>query len=63
LKVPQACAASLAEAKTAGATATSALAVDVEEYVTLHDEIVNLMSLFRNQIENAAVTRGYLIPR
>lgn len=40
----------------------SALGVDAKEYLTLHDEIVNLMSLFRNQIENAAVTRSYLIP-
>jgi hypothetical protein len=40
----------------------SALNVETKDYLTLHDEIVNLMSLFRNQIENAAVTRGYLLP-
>jgi hypothetical protein len=40
----------------------SALSVETKDYLTLHDEIVNLISLFRNQIENAAVTRGYLLP-
>ena len=39
----------------------SALNVGTKDYLTLHDEIVNLMSLFRNQLENAAVTRGYLL--
>jgi len=40
----------------------SALNVETKDYLSLHDEIVNLMSLFRNQVETAAVTRGYLLP-
>ena len=40
----------------------STLSVESGEYLSLHDEVLNLMILFRNQIENAAVTRGYLHP-
>jgi hypothetical protein len=40
----------------------SALSVETKDYLALHDEIVSLMSLFRNHLENAAVTRGYLLP-
>jgi hypothetical protein len=40
----------------------SALDVDVDDYVRLHDEVLALMGLLRNQIENAAVTRQYLRP-
>jgi len=39
----------------------SALTVDSEGYLKLHDEISGLMTLFRNQIENSAVTRDYLL--
>lgn len=38
----------------------SELDIDVEEYLELHDEILSLMNLLRNQIENAAATRQYL---
>ena len=37
------------------------LTVDSEEYMELHEEISGLMTLFRNQVENAAVTRDYLL--
>jgi hypothetical protein len=38
----------------------SELDVDVEDYLSLHDEISILMDLLRNQIENAAVMGEYL---
>ena len=33
--------------------------IDTDDYLELHREVVDMMDLFRNQIENAAVTRGY----
>lgn len=39
----------------------NALVVDCDGYLDLHDEISGLMTLFRNQLENAAVTREYLL--
>jgi hypothetical protein len=38
----------------------SALAIDKDEYLHLHDEILALMNLLRNYIENAAATGAYL---
>lgn len=37
------------------------LTVDAAGYLELHYEISKLMTLFRNQLENAAVTRDYLL--
>ena len=36
------------------------LPVEAEDYLALHEEIVALMALFRNSIENAAVTKAFL---
>jgi hypothetical protein len=36
------------------------LGVDSNDYLSLHDEILDLMSLLRNQVENAAYDRDYL---
>lgn len=36
------------------------LLVGYEEYLELHSHIINLIELFRNQIENAAITKSYL---
>ena len=33
--------------------------VQFDEYVTLHDEILDMMQDFYNQIENSAFTGGY----
>lgn len=38
----------------------SDLIVDKAEYLGLHEEILALMNLFRNHVENAAVTQTYL---
>jgi hypothetical protein len=35
------------------------LEIDVDEYLELHEEIISLMNLLRNQIDNAASTRTY----
>jgi MAE_28990/MAE_18760-like HEPN len=40
----------------------SALDVSVGDYLELQDEVLSLMNLFRNQIENSAVTGHYLQP-
>jgi hypothetical protein len=40
----------------------SDLDVDVDDYLRLHDEILSLMNLLRNQIENAAEMGHYLAP-
>ena len=40
----------------------STLSVESGDYLTLHDEVLSLMVLLRNQIENAAITREYLRP-
>ncbi len=40
----------------------SNLDIDVDDYLRLHDEILSLMNLLRNQIEYAAVYRQYLQP-
>ena len=32
-------------------------------HLVLHDEILELMNLFRNDVENAAATRHYLNPK
>jgi len=37
-----------------------ALDVSVGDYLELHDEMLLLMELFRTQIENSAVSGGYL---
>lgn len=36
------------------------LLIGFEEYLELHNQIINLMELFRNQIENAAILKAYL---
>jgi hypothetical protein len=36
------------------------LIVDIDEYLNLHSEIIGMMELFKNQIENAVVTKGFL---
>ena len=36
------------------------LQVDFNEYIDLHDEVVGMMNDFYNQIENAAITGGYM---
>lgn len=41
----------------------SLLDVDLDDYLCLHDEVLELMSLFRNDVENAAATRQYLSPK
>jgi hypothetical protein len=38
----------------------SALSVDTDEYTRLHDEILALMNLLRNNVENAAATGAFL---
>ena len=40
----------------------SSLDVDIGDYLRLHDEILSLVNLLRNQIEYAAVYRQYLQP-
>jgi len=40
----------------------SALELEPDDYLQLHDEILALINLLRNQIENAAVTGRYLQP-
>jgi hypothetical protein len=40
----------------------SALGVESGDYLALHDEVLALMGLLRNQVENAAVGREYLRP-
>ena len=36
--------------------------IDSEEYLALHEEMLDLMNLLRNQIENAAISKAYLRP-
>ncbi|NER99516.1 MAG: hypothetical protein F6J86_37840 [Symploca sp. SIO1B1] len=36
------------------------LIFDREEYIELHREVINMLDLFRNQIENAAIKQEYL---
>ncbi|WP_051469920.1 MAE_28990/MAE_18760 family HEPN-like nuclease [Fischerella sp. PCC 9605] len=36
------------------------LLIDYEQYIELHDEVINLINLFFNQIDNAASTKSYL---
>ncbi|NEQ70816.1 MAG: hypothetical protein F6K21_36070 [Symploca sp. SIO2D2] len=36
------------------------LIFDREEYMELHGEVINMLDLFRNQIENAAIKQEYL---
>lgn len=36
------------------------LAVDLEEYLELHDEVIALIELFRNEIENSSVQKKYI---
>ncbi|NEP63802.1 MAG: hypothetical protein F6K31_44070 [Symploca sp. SIO2G7] len=36
------------------------LIFDREEYMELHKEVINMLDLFRNQIENAAIKQEYL---
>ncbi|NER20270.1 MAG: hypothetical protein F6J96_05975 [Symploca sp. SIO1C2] len=36
------------------------LIFDTEEYIELHREVINMLDLFRNQIENAAIKQEYL---
>jgi hypothetical protein len=38
----------------------SNLDVDITDYLQLHDEILSMINLLRNQIENAAISGGYL---
>jgi hypothetical protein len=38
----------------------SVLDVDLDDYLSLHDEVLELMNLFRNDVENAAATGQYL---
>ena len=38
----------------------SELDVDVKDYLVLHEEVISLTNLLRNQVENAAVERQYL---
>ena len=33
---------------------------DREEYVELHREVIDMLDLFRNQIENAAINQDYM---
>lgn len=35
------------------------LPIDFDEYVELHEEIINIMNIFKNQLENMAITQGY----
>jgi hypothetical protein len=35
------------------------MSIDVEQYVELHDQVLSMMELFKNQIENAATTKQY----
>jgi hypothetical protein len=37
----------------------SYLATDLDGYIDLQDEVLGMMELFRNQIENSAITRSY----
>jgi hypothetical protein len=37
-----------------------AMPVDLSEYIDLHDRVVILLDIFKNQIENSAVTKSYL---
>jgi hypothetical protein len=37
----------------------SYLATDLDGYVDLQDEVLGMMELFRNQIENSAITKSY----
>lgn len=36
------------------------LLIEFEQYIELHHEIISLMDLFKDQIENAAVSKSYL---
>lgn len=36
------------------------LDIDIEEYFALHDEVMALIDTFRNQLQNAAVTNGFM---
>ncbi|NEP09441.1 MAG: hypothetical protein F6K14_04225 [Symploca sp. SIO2C1] len=36
------------------------LIFDIEEYIELHKEVINMLDLFRNQIENAVIRKEYL---
>lgn len=38
------------------------LPVDVDDYLLLHEEVTGLMTLLRNNIENAAVTKAFIHP-
>ena len=37
----------------------SYLATDLDGYIDLQDEVLGMMELFRNQIENSAITKSY----
>ena len=34
--------------------------VDLAEYIDLHNRVITLMDIFKNQIENSAVTKSYI---
>lgn len=34
--------------------------IDKEEYLELHDEVIGMLNLFRNQIENAAINKNFM---
>ncbi len=36
------------------------LLIDRQEYLELHQEVINLLEIFRNQIENACINKNYL---
>lgn len=36
------------------------LDIDIKEYLVLHDDVMNLLDTFRNQIQNAAATNRFL---
>ncbi|NET59997.1 MAG: hypothetical protein F6K47_28770 [Symploca sp. SIO2E6] len=38
------------------------LIFDREEYMELHEEVIKMLDLFRNQVENAAIRQEYLKP-
>jgi hypothetical protein len=39
------------------------LIIDFDQYMNLHHEVITLLDLFKNQIENASVSRAYILPK
>jgi len=36
------------------------LDIDINDYLLLHDDVINLIDTFRNQLQNAAITDGFM---